>query len=105
MENKTNNYYFDGNVLEFILLRLAMIFLSAITLGIATPWCIVEYLKWQYSHTVLNGKRLKFKGTGFDLFLKAILWIFLLIITFGLYIFFITVSYKKWEIENLEFID
>ena len=95
--------YFDGGVLELIGWRILACLISTITLGIATPWAQCMLYAWQFKHTVYNGKRLKFEGTGGDLFVNIFKWIFFSIITLGIYIFFIPVKRTKWVISNLHF--
>lgn len=94
------NSYFDGEVGEAFLYLLLFAIIPAVTCNIATPWIICEYKKWEASHTVINGKRMKFYGTGGDLFGKWLLNSFLCFITCGIYAFFIPVMLKKWEMYN-----
>lgn len=60
---------------------------------------------YQINHTVYNGKRLKFEGTGGDLFVNIFKWILLSIITLGIYTLFIPVRKTKWVISNIHFED
>lgn len=58
---------------------------------------------YQIKHTVYNGKRLKFEGTGGDLFVNMFKWFFFSIITFGIYLLFIPIKKTKWVISNIHF--
>ena len=95
--------YFDGSVLHNTLYRLAAGLISAITLGIATPWALCLVWEWEAKHTVINGQRLQFVGEASNLFWKWMLWNVLTIITFGIYGFWSVVNLKKWQIENTRF--
>lgn len=97
--------YFDGGLLELIGWRLLAFIIICITLGIATPWAKCMLYNYQFKHTVYNGKRLKFEGTGGDLFVNIFKWVFLSIITLGIYAIFIPVKKAKWVVSNLHFED
>jgi len=60
---------------------------------------------WEINHTIINGKRLKFNGTGIGLFGLWIKWLFLLVITLGIYSFWIFISLKKWKVKNTVFVN
>lgn len=97
--------YFDGGLLELIGWRILAFLITAITLGIATPWAKCMLYSWEYKHTVYNGKRLKFEGTGGELFVQYFKWIFFTIITLGLYLIVLPVRKTEWIISNLHFED
>ena len=97
--------YFDGGVLELIGWRLLAGLISIITLGIGIPWAQCMLYSWRLKHTVYNGKRLKFEGTGGDLFVQMFKWIFFTIITLGIYLFFVPVKKAKWVLSNIHYED
>lgn len=97
--------YFDGGLIELIGWNILSFLISVITLGIGAPWGKCMLYSYQMKHTVYNGKRLKFEGTGGDLFVNMFKWILLTIITFGIYAFFIPVRKTKWVISNIHFED
>lgn len=97
--------YFDGGLLELIGWRLLAFIIICVTLGIATPWAKCMLYNYQFKHTVYNGKRLKFEGTGGDLFVNIFKWVFLSIITLGIYAIFVPVKKAKWVVSNLHFED
>ena len=70
--------------------------LSAITLGIAFPFCMCRMLKWQKRHTYINGYRLAFNGNGFQLWGRFLLWLLLTVVTVGLYTFYLPIAWEKW---------
>lgn len=95
--------YFDGSGLDYIILQIVNFFIITFTLGIAAPYAICRLHKWKASHTVIDGRRLKFTGTAGSLFLHWIKWFVLLIITFGIYGFWLYVAVEKWIAERTEF--
>ena len=97
--------YFDGKLLELFGWTLLKNLITVITLGIAAPWGECMMLDFEISHTVLNGKRLKFKGTGGSLFVERFKWVFLTLITFGIYGFWIPIKKNKWILSNIYFED
>lgn len=72
-------------------------------MGIAKPWADCLILRKRLEHTVLNGKRLKFEGTGMELFIERLKWIFFTIITFTLYGFTVPVRRKGWILAHIHF--
>lgn len=103
-ETRTDSY-FDGGLIELIGWRLLSFLITIITFGIAAPWGACMIYSYQINHTVYNGKRLKFEGTGGDLFVNIFKWVLLSIVTFGIYAFFIPVKKTKWVISNIHFED
>ena len=97
--------YFDGGLIELIGWRLLSFLITIVTLGIAAPWGKCMLYSYQIKHTVYNGKRLKFEGTGGDLFVNKFKWFLLSIITFGIYALFIPIKKTKWVISNIHFED
>jgi len=97
--------YFDGSLIELIGWRILAFLITIVTLGIAAPWGSCMLYSYQIKHTVYNGKRLKFEGTGGDLFVNKFKWVLLTIITFGIYALFIPVKKTKWVISNIHFED
>ena len=94
-----NNSYFDGGVLGFIgtnILALLVMFIPFV--GFA--WSTIIKLNWEKSHTVIDSRRLVFKGTIGNFFLKYLLWGFLTAITFGIFGLFVPVKSLKLEAEN-----
>ena len=86
----------DGGVLETFLNSFVASLISSLTCGIATPWAICYMIRFIVSHTVINGKRMVFTGTGGGLFGNWIKWFLLTIITCGIYSFWVTPRLYKW---------
>lgn len=97
--------YFDGGLLGLIGINLITAVLSVITIGIAYPWLICMKLQWVASHTVIEGRRLKFVGTGLDLFGSWLAWLLLTIVTLGIYGFWLVIKMKQWEVKYTVFDD
>jgi uncharacterized membrane protein YjgN (DUF898 family) len=103
--NENNNSYFDGGLLGLILHKIAAGLLTLCTFGIAYPWALCMLYRWEVSHQVINGRRLKFTGTGMQLFGNWIKWALLTIITFGIYGFWLNIKLKQWICLHTEFAD
>ncbi len=99
-DNETESF-FDGTVSGLFITNLLTFLMIIFTLGIATPWAISYKSRYINSHTVINGHRLGFKGTGTQLFGKFIVWILLSIVTFGIYLIWLGLNMLKWEVENV----
>ena len=105
MENNVKKSYFDGKVLEYIGWKLLSYLITFFSFGIASSWGECLVYRYRFSHTVYNGKRLKFEGTGKDLFINKLRWLFLTIITFSIYGWWVPTIKTNWIISNLHFED
>jgi hypothetical protein len=87
---------------------------DALTLGICAfvllifelfgiAWEGVISLRWSTRHTIINGQRLKFTGTTWQLFGNALKWMFLCIITIFIYALWIPIRKKQWDIKHTVF--
>ena len=93
--------YFDGKPVDHFVKLLLCVLMTVFSCGIATPWAQAMYLKWEMEHTVVDGRRLRFAGSGSQLFVKNLKWMLLSCITCGIYgMFFVPVNYKKWAWEQ-----
>ena len=95
--------YFDGKLSQLVGIRMIGVFITIVTCGICFPWAMCMVYNWETKHTVIEGKRLKFDGTGLSLFGLWIKWFVLCIITLGIYSFWMSISLKKWKTENTSF--
>ena len=68
--------YFDGKLLGFIGINLAVGLMISFSFLIAYPWAICFGAKWLCKHIVIGGRRLIFTGSGFQ-FLSSIKWFLL----------------------------
>ncbi len=96
--------YFDGGYLAYIGYSFLVVFVTAITLGIAFPWMFCLLQRWKAKHTIVCGKRMYFDGTGIQLIGNYILWMFLSFITFGIYSLWMTIAIRKWVSKHTHFV-
>lgn len=64
VNNTRTDSYFDGGFFEYLGLKILALLITGVTLSIAKPWADKMIIEYQINHTVYNGKRLKFVGTG-----------------------------------------
>lgn len=93
---------FDGGLLALTGIGMVANFLTMITLGIASFWMHCWRERYYASHTVIDGQRLKFNGTGARYFGKKIVWFLLALITFGVYTFWLSLKSKQWTALHTE---
>jgi len=101
---ETEGSVFTATIMELFIKLLILGFLSVITLFIGFPFFYVNFLKWVYSKTKINGKGITFNGTGGQYFVKNLIWTLLSIVTFGIYaILCVPREYCKFFVENTHF--
>lgn len=88
---------FEGTGFQVFGIWLAGFFLTVLTLGIAYPWALCMYWRWEARHTVINGKHLSFDGRGSQLVCSWLLWVLFSILTLGLYSFRAKANLNKWR--------
>ena len=76
-----------------------------ITCGLFFPWAYSAQQRWICSNTYVNGRQLRFEGTGFGFFFQWLLIMMLTTITFGIYIPWGYCQFKRWETRNTVFAD
>lgn len=94
---------FTGGLLGYIGVSIVAFLIITLTLGILLPFAIVYKETWIAEHTYIEGKKLRFIGTGVGLFGQWIKWLLLIIITFGIYSFWVGIKMKQWVIANTVF--
>jgi uncharacterized membrane protein YjgN (DUF898 family) len=101
---ETEGSIFDATKMEMFVKLLILVLLSIVTLGIGFPFFYVNFLKWVYSKTKINGKGITFSGTGGQYFIKSLIWVLLSIVTLGIYaILCYPREYCKFFITNTHF--
>lgn len=95
--------YFDGGLLQLIGTYILAGLLTTITLGIGLPWAVNMIYRWELKHTVINGYRMRYNGTGGSLFAQWIKWFLLTIITLGIYGFWVNIKLRKWKVSHTSF--
>ena len=91
----------DGGVFDTIVNSIVASLIIGVTCGIATPWAICYMMKFIIGHAVIDGKRLKFDGTGGQLFGNWIKWFLLTLVTFGIYGFWVIPRMYKWVASHI----
>ena len=97
------NSYFDGSILGLWGYRILGSTITIFTLGICAPWAITMLETWKASHTVIDGRRLRFDGSAMSLFGQWIKWLLLTFITFGIYGFWVQIKMIEWVTKNTHF--
>lgn len=104
MNNQADSY-FDGSLLSYAAWLILGGLMTFFTFGLAYPWAVTNIYRWEINHTVIDGRRLYFSGSGWALFGQWIKWWFLIIITFGIYGFWIHIKLLEWKTRHTSFID
>jgi uncharacterized membrane protein YjgN (DUF898 family) len=103
MSNPGNRSHFDGSVVEYWFIIIGTLVMGVMTFGLAIPWTLCYKEKYIAHHTIIEGQRLKFTGSGMDLFVEFIkLWVFT-ILTMGIYGFWAWIHIQRWKVENTQF--
>ena len=92
---------FDGWLLQEIGWFLLGFLVTIITIGICFPVAYCWMLKWNYKHTLYDGKRLTFDGKASQLIGKWICWLLLCIPTVGIFALFIPKKLMNWKVSHL----
>ncbi len=87
---------FTGGLLGLIGIGILQWLIVVCTFGICTPWAVCIKESWIAKHTIIDGRRLTFDGTGAQLFGNYIKWFLLTIITIGIYGFWLNLKMKAW---------
>lgn len=96
---------FTGGLLGLIGINLLAMLITTITLGICLPYAIVIIQKWYTEHTIIDGHKLTFDGTGIELFGQWIKWFLLTIITLGIYGFWVNIKMKAWIVSHTHLVN
>ena len=94
---------FTGGLLGLIGINILQSLIIMFTLGIATTWAICLKERWIAKHTYIDGRQLRFDGTGGQLLGKFLLWVLLTIITLGIYSFWLEIKLKAWLVKHTHF--
>ena len=99
-----NESKFTGGLLGLIGINILSAIITGITLGIAAPWAVCLKQEWIAKHTIIDGHKLYFDGTGGQLFGNYIKWFLLTIITLGIYGFWLDIKMKQWIVKHTHMI-
>jgi uncharacterized membrane protein YjgN (DUF898 family) len=81
------HFGYRGKLRELYWLMWKGLFLSAITLGIYTPWFTVSLRKYIINHIRAGDVKLTYDGTGWELFVIAVKGVIFSFLTLGIYMF------------------
>ena len=99
-QNDFSQSRFTGGLLGLVGINILQWLLTLVTFGIGTPWALCLKEKWMAEHTVIDGRRLRFDGTGSQLFGKFIVWALLTVVTLGIYGFWMDIKMKQWVVKH-----
>ena len=99
-ERQPLRYEFDGGAATYLGVGILSALITVFTLGIGVPWAIVLRESWKAKHTIINGSRVTFTGSGAGLFGHYIKWWLLCVITLGIYGFWVAPRLTKWIVEH-----
>lgn len=100
-EDEDEESRFTGGVLGWIGHRLLFCLIAIFTLGIGIPWATAMLVRWETTHTEIDGYALEFDGTGGQLFMKYLIRWLLSLVTFGIYNLFFPVVLLKWQTSHI----
>jgi uncharacterized membrane protein YjgN (DUF898 family) len=100
MNKNTLESKFTGGLLGLIGINILGFIITSITLGIGAPWAIVMKQSWYVKHTIIDGHKLTFDGTGGQLFGSYIKWFLLTIITLLIYGLWLPIKIKQWTTKH-----
>ena len=87
---------FTGGLFGMVGLYAVQAIVVIVTLGFGLPWAVCMKEKWYARHTIIDGYRLTFDGTGFQLFGQYTKWLVLTFLTGGIYGFWLAIKLKQW---------
>ena len=93
-------YQFRGGAASWFGTQLLCLIIIICTLGICYPFALVLFERWRAENTYLNGRQLRFIGTGWGIFGLWIKWLLLSIITLGIYTFWVYPRLMQWKVEK-----
>ena len=99
---KSKSFQFDGGAGTYLGTAILALLVTVFTLGICYPYAVVLRNRWRTGHTIIDGRRLVFRGSAVGLFGNWLKWLFLSIITIGIYLFWVMPRVNKWVVENTD---
>ena len=91
---------FTGGLMGLIGINILQSLICICTFGLCVPWAVCLKQDWIARHTVIDGRRLTFDGTGGQLFGNYIKWFLLTLITCGIYGFWLDIKMKQWIVKH-----
>ena len=93
-------FAFDGGAGSYLGVIIVATLVTVFSLGLLAPWGVVMQYRWRTEHTLLNGHRLKFTGSAFELFGEWVKMWLLCIVTLGIYLFWVIPRLTRWAVEH-----
>lgn len=100
---RTGRFTFDGGPSTYFGTLILSVIIVVFTLGIGYPFSFVLRERWKAKHTYIDGKQLRFTGTGTGLFGLWIKWWLLTIVTLGIYLLWVPPRLEAWRVEHLNY--
>jgi hypothetical protein len=91
---------FDGGAGSYLAISLLGLLVTVFSLGLLYPLAYVLRLRWRVEHTLIEGRRMRFTGTGPGLLGMWIKCWFLIVVTLGLYGFWVRPRLERWACEH-----
>lgn len=100
---KSQSFRFDGGAGSYLAVGIMAVLITLVTLGFGVPWAVTMQQRWKAKHTMINGVRLEFRGSGAALLGNWVKWLLLTFVTLGIYSFWVMPRLQKWIVENTDF--
>lgn len=101
--SRSEHFTFDGGAGTYLGTGLLAFIITVASFGIAYPYALVLRQRWRAKHTLIDGRRLTFTGTGTGLFFTWIKWFLLVLVTFGIYSLWVGPRVQQWVVEHTDF--
>ena len=93
---------FHATVGETFIKLLILGLLCSVTLGIYTPWAIVDFTNWICGNSTFKGGKIIFNGDASELFILMLKGFLLSTITLGIYAFWFVKDLINWWVVNIK---
>ena len=96
-------FTFDGGAGSYLGTTILAILVTLVSFGLAYPFALVLLERWRCEHSFIDGRPLKFNGTGMSLFGNWLKWLLLCLVTLGIYSLWVVPRLQQWKWENTSF--
>lgn len=91
---------FTGSLFGYIGVHLAAFFATVLSLGVAYAWAYGFKERWLTEHKIVDGRALRYDGTGKTFLLRQLKWAFFIIITLGIFALFLKGRLLRYSISH-----